>query len=338
MPVTKSALLRYKIIDRCLRNKYRPFPGVEDLRQACEDELFNSTHEHISRSTIEKDIHAMRSDAVLGYEAPIAFHKTQKGYYYSVEGYSIQELPLNDEELQAIRFASQTLYQFRETPFFRDFYTAIDKIFSRVEVARQIDERKIPKFIQFENEPVEVQLDHLPVLLKAVTESKKVSFEYHKFDTKDVRQHLVEPLLLKEYRSRWYLAANNPGVNDTLVYSLDRIRKLVLLDESFRRPADFDPDNFFRYSLGITTYNHAKPLRVVLLFHPSQADYLKAKPVHASQKILQDTKNGFKIELLLHPTFELEMLILGYGELVKVLSPASLVKNIRKRMEKAMKG
>ncbi|MBK9525232.1 MAG: hypothetical protein IPO39_10870 [Bacteroidetes bacterium] len=65
MPSNKSALLRYKIIDRRIRNKYQSFPSIEDLRQACEDELFNSTGERVSRSTIEKDIRAMREDEVL---------------------------------------------------------------------------------------------------------------------------------------------------------------------------------------------------------------------------------------------------------------------------------
>ena len=42
MPANKYALLRYRIIDRCLTNPGKPFPTKEDLRQACEDALYGS--------------------------------------------------------------------------------------------------------------------------------------------------------------------------------------------------------------------------------------------------------------------------------------------------------
>lgn len=39
MPVNKNALLRYKTIDRCLRNKYRRWT-LDDLVEACSDALY----------------------------------------------------------------------------------------------------------------------------------------------------------------------------------------------------------------------------------------------------------------------------------------------------------
>ena len=78
MPHIKNALIRYRIIDRCLKNKYKPFPTKQDLRQACEDALFGSTvGEHICDSTIEKDMFAMKME----HDAPIKYSKREKGYY-----------------------------------------------------------------------------------------------------------------------------------------------------------------------------------------------------------------------------------------------------------------
>lgn len=39
MPANKYALLRYRIIDRCLTNSGHPFPTKEELRSACEEAL-----------------------------------------------------------------------------------------------------------------------------------------------------------------------------------------------------------------------------------------------------------------------------------------------------------
>ena len=56
MPHIKNALIRYRIIDKCIRNKYNPFPSKLDLREACEESLFGSIDgTHICDSTIEKE-------------------------------------------------------------------------------------------------------------------------------------------------------------------------------------------------------------------------------------------------------------------------------------------
>ena len=84
MPVIKNALLRYRVIDRAIRNNYNPFPSKEQLRQACEEEIFGSLEgEHICHSTIEKDLFAMRME----HDAPIVYSKKHRGYFYSDESY-----------------------------------------------------------------------------------------------------------------------------------------------------------------------------------------------------------------------------------------------------------
>ena len=61
MSLHKHALIRYRIIDSMLRNKYKPYPKIEEIRAKCEDSLFGSDWgNHISISTIEKDFRAAR--------------------------------------------------------------------------------------------------------------------------------------------------------------------------------------------------------------------------------------------------------------------------------------
>jgi len=114
MPANKYALIRYRVIDECLSNKYRRYPTKEDIRAACEDALYGSLDARVSISTIEKDMYAMRNDAALGYEAPIVYDKYEKGYYYSDPEYTIKKIPLGEEDLDALQFAAMTLYQFRD--------------------------------------------------------------------------------------------------------------------------------------------------------------------------------------------------------------------------------
>ncbi|MGY8902165.1 MAG: hypothetical protein ACKVI1_06200, partial [Flavobacteriales bacterium] len=153
MPANKYALLRYRIIDRCISNTRNPFPSKEDLRSACEEALYGSDGVNISESTIEKDIWAMRNESELGYYAPIAYHRDKRGYHYEDEGYSINEIQLNEDDIDAIRFAANTLIQFRDLPIFKQFDLAIGKIADRLSVAPNLDTSSVDRYMQFESTP-----------------------------------------------------------------------------------------------------------------------------------------------------------------------------------------
>src|SRR5262245_56086157 len=79
MSVNKLALIRYKTIDECLRNKLRKWT-LEDLIEKVSDTLYDleGIESGVSRRTIQADIQVMRSDK-LGYNAPIVV--TEKKYY-----------------------------------------------------------------------------------------------------------------------------------------------------------------------------------------------------------------------------------------------------------------
>ena len=120
----KNAQIRYRVIDRCIGNKYAPYPTKENLRKACEEALYGSdVGEDICDSTIEKDMRSMRDE----FDAPIKYSKIYKGYYYTDPTYSIDKIPLSEDDIEAIKFASSTLMQFRHVGLFKQFGFAIDK-------------------------------------------------------------------------------------------------------------------------------------------------------------------------------------------------------------------
>ena len=104
MPANKNALLRYKTIDNCLRNKYRRWT-LNDLVDACCDALYDmeGITKGVCARTIQMDIQIMRSDK-LGYNAPIEVY--DRIYYrYADPNYSITEMPLSLEDCKLIKKA-----------------------------------------------------------------------------------------------------------------------------------------------------------------------------------------------------------------------------------------
>ena len=104
MPANKNALIRYKTIDNCLRNRYRRWT-LEDLVEACSDALYDmeGITKGVCARTVQMDIQIMRSDK-LGYNAPIEVY--DRIYYrYADPDYSITEMPLSIEDYKLIKKA-----------------------------------------------------------------------------------------------------------------------------------------------------------------------------------------------------------------------------------------
>ncbi|HAN79393.1 MAG TPA: WYL domain-containing protein, partial [Bacteroidales bacterium] len=131
MPVNRLALIRYKTIDNCLRNRYRKWT-ITDLVEACSDALYEyeGKHDSVSLRTVQADIQAMRSDK-LGYDAPIIVVE-RKYYTYEDPNYSITNMPLTPADVETLQQITQTLAQFDGFTQFADMGEVLKRIENKV--------------------------------------------------------------------------------------------------------------------------------------------------------------------------------------------------------------
>ena len=327
MPHIKNALIRYRIIDRMLRNKYKPYPSKQKLREACEDELFGSNGSNICDSTIEKDMFAMK----LEHDAPIKYSKKFGGYYYEDSNFSINDIPLSEDELSSIRFAVNTLQQFREVPFFQQFGNAIDKIVDRVAIGGD-QETEINRYLQFESAVSVGGNEFLPLILEAIRGKKKLFFTYASFIKGVEKPRKVSPLFLKEYRNRWYLISFDTTKNDIITYALDRIQDPMITEDEASFPEDFNPEAYFQDTIGITAYK-GKAEKIRIKANKIAAKYIASQPFHSSQKIISENKEHSVFELIILISEEFIRTILSYGGEIEILEPAKLRETISERVQ-----
>lgn len=111
MPANKNALIRYKTIDRCLRNKYRRWT-LNDLVDACSEALYEmeGIAKGVSARTVQGDIQMMRSDK-LGYYAPIEVYDN-KYYRYSDPEYSISSTPVTTDDYDLLVYAVKVIDEY----------------------------------------------------------------------------------------------------------------------------------------------------------------------------------------------------------------------------------
>lgn len=329
MPHIKNALIRFRIIDRCLRNNYKPFPSKSDLRTACEEALFGSEDgANICDSTIEKDMFAMKME----HDAPIRYSKKNKGYYYENPDFSINDIPLSEDDVEAIKFATNTLIQFRDTAMFKQFGFAIDKIFDRVTISADPDASDIADLVQFEVGISAKGNEFLSPLLTAIRTKKVVTFDYESFVNGKKKPREVVPLLLKEYRNRWYLISFDLTKNSVITYALERMESLVETEQFYTEKIEFDSKQFFKNAVGITASESQQPENVIFKADNVAAKYIESQPFHASQTIVKQGKNKTVFSLQVLVSEELIRNFMSYAGEIEVIEPVSLRQLIVKRL------
>jgi predicted DNA-binding transcriptional regulator YafY len=330
MSQIKNAQIRYRVIDRCLRNEYKPYPSKEDLRQACEEALFGSVfRENISDSTIEKDIFAMRMEQ----DAPIKYSKKNLGYFYEDPNYSINETPLSNEDLDAIRFAANTLIQYKDIDMFKQFGFAIDKIFDRVTISDNPEAKDISNLVQFETAISVKGNELLAPILQAIRIKKIIQFEYISFQTNKKKVRRVVPFMLKEYRNRWYTITYDCVKDSIITYALERIENFEETPETFTKSIKFSPEKFFKNAIGITA-NESEPMKIIFKADNIASKYIISQPFHQSQEVLKEGKNKTTFSLEVIQSEELIRSFLSYGGEIEIVEPQELRSEIINRLKK----
>lgn len=326
MPVNKSALLRYRIIDGCLTNRQRRYPDMTYIIEKIEDQLDTS----ISESMFSKDIQQMKRI----YNAPIKYDRYNNGYCYTEENFSMKEFPLTEDEIEALDFSTALFHQLKGTRLFQQFENAINKVIEGYRISKALGKSEL-QILQVE-EPLKPETTWLEPILKAIVEKCVITITYQGFG-KPEKEHELSPYLLKEYRNRWYVVGFTSTSKQVLVFALDRIKKLITSKSKYQSDETFLSEDFFRYSFGITQLHNAKPQKVVLSFAANTAPYILSQPLHHSQKVMSQTDEELQIEMEVYLTPELKMAILSFANQVKVLKPAALQKEIRDTLANSLK-
>lgn len=331
MATNKSALIRYKTIDECLKNKYRKWT-LEDLIEKVSDALyeFEGITTGVSKRTIQADIQFMRSDK-LGYNAPIVV-EDRKFYVYSDKNYSITNSPIKDEDVDKMKGIVSLLKQFNGFQFFDEMTELIAKLENNIYKSTL----KTPNHIQFEDNKQLKGIEHLNGLYQAILHKRPLLIEYKSFKSEEARKDIYHPFLLKEYRNRWFLICRSNKGKLLITLALDRIEAFYELDSKlFKENVEIDFEQYYSECIGVTRSEKDRPQKIILKFDPRNAPYVITKPLHHSQQIIQHNENGLIIRIDVIPNFELEREILGFGENIEILAPKRLKQQIQRRITKS---
>ena len=98
---------------------------------------------------------------------------------------------------------------------------------------------------------------------------------------------------------------------------------------------DFNADRYFGEVIGATVSETQRPQNVIFFITKKHAPYVKTKPFHHSQVIMEEDELGTTFKICVQLNFELERMILGMGEFITVLAPRKLKQRIAKSLKLA---
>ena len=328
MSINKLALIRYKIIDDCLRQTHRKWT-LDDLIEKVSDGLYEleGIHSGVSKRTIQGDIQLMRSNK-LGYNAPITVLQ-RKFYTYEDPNYSISNSPLSDADMSKMKEAVDILKHLNGFSYFDEMSDMI----ARLENNLSKGEDEAVSYIQMENNKLLKGLNWITALHKAIREKTPLLITYRSFKSKSPQDAVYFPYLLKEYRNRWFLICKAKKGKTLITLALDRMEDVAEMGKSgFMNYTGVDFERYYADTIGVTKSERDRGQRVILRVDKHNAPYVLTKPIHASQQLLKTADDGsilIRLDVVLN--FELEREILGFGECIEVLAPKRLREQMKRR-------
>lgn len=333
MAWNKNALIRYKSIDRCLQNTSKRWT-LDALIESCTEALieYEGRDMQISRRTIQLDIQTMRSGK-LGYVAPIEVYR-KKYYRYSDRTFTITDIPIDHADMDVLFDSIEMLKQFKKFSLFQELSGVVEKLEDRI--FHETGKRNAVIHLD-KNESLK-GLEHLDLLYRAISEKIPAQITYQSFRAKKPRTYLLYGFILKEFNNRWFVVGRAKGLRKIYTLALDRILSIEVVPSEPFLEEPFDADDYYKDTYGVTVLTDYQIIDLVLKVDHTNAPYVLTKPIHPSQKLVEEYPDGsVVVTLRVHHNFEIERLILGYGDSMEVLGPQLIKDRIVKKLKNALR-
>ena len=219
-------------------------------------------------------------------------------------------------------------------PNYLEKYSNLKSLLFREIIQKKIIENSIvSQFISFGNNSINNGIENTEIILNTILEKKKLKIHYQKFSDYKIKEHILEPIFIREFQNRWYVVSQTDKKEKFYTFAFDRIQKLEVLQKKFITKSSFA--NFYKNTIGISYSENIE--KIVLKFDNWQAKYLKTLPLHSTQEIISEDENVIVISINVNINFELEQIIKSYGSSVEVIEPKDLRKTIKQDLQATLK-
>jgi predicted DNA-binding transcriptional regulator YafY len=313
--IPKSALARLYFIDQQIASGTYPNTGY-----------LAKKWENISISTISRDIEFMKDRL----NAPIEYDALHRGYYYSEPNFRIPMGFSGADELLALGMAKNILTLYKDTPIYDAARHLLDSIIAPLTAEGNSD--------WYESRIVVPQVPSAPIppdvwdpVTTALRENRVLSFEYQGAYDEGYKSRRVRPYQLLFDTGLWYLygfAEERKGIR---IFSLCRMKNIVLEKDHFLLPKDFD----YRAGSGgshFGVFAGQKKHRFKIAFYDYSVTWVMDRQWADDQKIAE-TEDGIIVTFTSTQFEKVTEWVLSRGCSARPLEPELLVNTWQSHIE-----
>lgn len=325
MPVDKQVLLRYQVLNDCFRNPYREY-DIDDLVDACSEAMRRKLDmtAGVSKRTVQNDIANLQLPPYSIRLDETFFRGKKRLYRYTDTNFSLPMYRMNDSERHKIQDAIYVLRDFEGEPL----YDWARTVLMQVEGGLLTETTK--SVVSFQTNPDLKGLNLFNDLLQAILSKRVLKITYAPFG-KESYQERIYPYHLKQFNDRWYLIAQAVGYDTLAHYALDRIEGFEEIQMQYKE-SDVDFEEYFDDVIGVTV-PESEPEDIVIKVAKKRYNYIKTKPLHMSQRVVEEGDDYAVISINVKVNNELEAQLLSFGSDVEVLSPVSFRTRIMEKIK-----
>ena len=178
--------------------------------------------------------------------------------------------------------------------------------------------------------------EELDDLFQAVSDLRPLSLLYKSPKRTDEERITIHPYALVLHRDSIYCVGFHLGHREIRTLLLDRMRDTeCAINERFELPGDFNINEYFQGEFGIFR-DVERQFKVVIEFDAQAADYIRARRVHASQRLATVAGGGVRLTMTIGNLTQVVSWVLEWGARAKVLEPPELVEAVRKELTGAL--
>ena len=185
-------------------------------------------------------------------------------------------------------------------------------------------------------EPIPSAKGYLEPIIDAMKKKRLITIYYHKYGAEEPKEYLMAPYCIKLYHRRWYVLGRYES-GEFRVFSFDRIKELIISNETFEIDEDFDAENFFSECFGVVRDEEKPVERIVLRAYGDESLYLRDLPIHQSQVEIGSGDGYTDFECHVRPTLDFCGQILSRGCRLQVLKPQALADKIHQMLADALR-
>ena len=240
---------------------------------------------------------------------------------------------ITGSELVSVVVAEQILKKYKSSPFYDAIKNAFEKLLSILDDNVTYDSGSLERIISVDIPLApSVDLSIFDALVYAIENRETVILKYFSGQKATLTDKPCDPYHILNHKDNWYLVAFCHEKNDFRDFLLNRIISVLFTGTSFVPKPGFSIEEHKKTSQLFRGME--KPIEVTIEFDRYAAHWIRIRPVHPTQKIVERTDGSLEISFKVFSYENVIRWVLSFGEHARILSPSDLQERVRKSISR----